>query len=227
MVIVILIIVAIIAWKIMKVTDSEATQKVLKQKKRTAEQEKVIRYFLNESGCIYDHRMSDAAYDEMVAKFLSQDFRTKALAKIGLDEEEVKEIEPIFLHNYNFTKAYARTGADGLWRSSSYQVSYLFFSSTQVYLYQETINFDCDEKRVSTEELYYKDVTSFSASTETEEVTVDFDKKTGNAILGNVESTRFKIVVPGDKFYAAMQPTPENERAIQGLKSKLREKKNS
>ena len=34
-------------------------------------------------------------------------------------------------------------------------------------------------------------------------------------------------VVPGDKMYCAMQQTPESERAVQAMKTKLREKKNA
>lgn len=225
MVLLILVVIAVIAYKILHAPDSQATKNVLKQKTRTEEQKRVIRYFLNDKGCMVDHRMKDDEYDAMVNRFLNQDHRAKALAKIGLDEDELKEIEPICFHDFNYNKAWARRGADGRWRSSSYQISWLFFSSTQLYLYQETINFDCDEKRTSTEELYYKDVTSFSASTETEEV-IDGYNPDGTEKHSNVESNKFRIVVPGDKFYAAMQPTAENERAIQGLKNKLREKKN-
>lgn len=226
MVVLIIIVVAFLAFKVFYAPDSKATKIVFKQKKRSEEQKKVIRYFLNEKGCLYDHRMGDAEYDAMVAKFVNQDHRSKALARIGLDEDELREIDPIFFHDYNYSKAYARKGADGKWRSSSYQVSWLFFSANQLYLYQETINFDCDEKRTSTEELYYKDVTSFSATTETEEV-IDSYNADGTEKHANVESNKFKVVVPGDKFFAAMQFTPENERAIQGMKNKLREKKNA
>lgn len=226
MVILILIVVAFVAYAIFHDPDSEATKTVLKQKTRTEGQKKVIRYFLNGGGCLSDHRMKDEEYDMMVAGYLSQDHRSKALSRIGLDEDELKEIEPICFHGYDFSRAYARKGSDGLWRSSSYQISWLFFSANQLYLYQDTINFDCDEKRTSTEELFYKDVTSFSATTETEEV-IDGYNADGTEKHANVESNKFKIVVPGDKFFAAMQLTPENERAIQGMKNKLREKKNA
>lgn len=226
MVILIVIVVAFVAFKIFYAPDSQATKIVLKQQTRTEEQKKVIRYFLNEKGCLYDHRMKDGEYDAIVANYINQDHRSKALSRIGLDEDELKEIEPICFHGYDFSRAYARKGSDGLWRSSSYQISWLFFSANQVYLYQETINFDCDEKRTSTEELFYKDVTSFSATTETEEI-IDSYNADGTEKHANVESNKFKIVVPGDKFFAAMQLTPENERAIQGMKNKLREKKNA
>lgn len=218
--ILILLVVAFLVFKIFHAPDSKATKEVLKQKKRTEEQKKVIRYFLNDKGCLYDHRMKDQEFDDIVKSYISGEHRARALNRIGVDEDEVKETAAICFHDYNFEKAYARKGADGLWRSSSYQISWLFFSADQLYFYQETINFDCDEKRTSTEELYYKDVTSFSVVTETEEIEYENGKV-------NVDSHKFKIVVPGDKFFASLQLTPENERAIQGMKNKLREKKNA
>lgn len=218
--ILILLVVAFLVFKIFHAPDSKATKEVLKQKKRTEEQKKVIRYFLNDKGCLYDHRMKDQEFDDIVKSYISGEHRARALNRIGVDEDEVKETAPICFHDYNFEKAYARKGADGLWRSSSYQISWLFFSADQLYFYQETINFDCDEKRTSTEELYYKDVTSFSVVTETEEIEYENGKV-------NVDSHKFKIVVPGDKFFASLQLTPENERAIQSMKNKLREKKNA
>lgn len=218
--ILILLVVAFLVFKIFHAPDSKATKEVLKQKKRTEEQKKVIRYFLNDKGCLYDHRMKDQEFDDIVKSYISEEHRARALNRIGVDEDEVKETAPICFHDYNFEKAYARKGADGLWRSSSYQISWLFFSADQLYFYQETINFDCDEKRTSTEELYYKDVTSFSVVTETEEIEYENGKV-------NVDSHKFKIVVPGDKFFASLQLTPENERAIQSMKNKLREKKNA
>lgn len=223
MFLVIIIVIAIVIFiiKAMMPSDSDLTKQVLSQKRRTEEQKNVIRYFLNEDGgCSSDNRMSDSEFDAIVSKYINQDHRSRAMNRIGLDEEELREIEPICFHDYNFEKAYARKGADGLWRSSSYQISWLFFSANQLYFYQETVNFDCDEKRTSTEELYYKDVTSFSVVTETEEVMYSGQKV-------NVDSHKFKIIVPGDKFFASLQLTPENERAIQGMKAKLREKKNA
>lgn len=41
----------------------------------------------------------------------------------------------------------------------------------------------------------------------------------------NVDSNRFAMVVPGYKFYCSMEQSDYTERAIQGMKAKLREKK--
>lgn len=195
---------------------------------RTEDQKAVIRYFCNEEACLSKKPMTDAEYDAMVKAILSKnDYRAKALAKIGLDEDQVKEIEPVHFEGFQFDKnSFSKQGKDGKYRSSKYQVSWLFFSATQVYLYQNTFNLDEDGKKESTEEYFYKDITNFSTSTDTVETPM-FDKKENKTILKNVDSNRFALVVPGDKFYCSMEQNDYTESAIQGMKAMLREKKNS
>lgn len=69
-----------------------------------------------------------------------------------------------------------------------------------------------------------KDITNFSASSDTVE-TPYWDKKQKKIVLKNVDSTRFRITVPGNSLYCVMAQTDENEAAVKGLKTKLREKK--
>ncbi len=194
-------------------------------KNRNDEQKKVIRYFAVE-GCL-SKTMSDAQYDELVKTTISkQDFKKQALNKIGLDESELKEIDPIHFEGsaYGNNISYAKRGKDGNWRSSAYQISWLFFSSSQVYLYQNTIHFDKDDKKVATEEYFYKDITNFATSTDTVE-TPYWDPKQKKSLLENIDSTRFALTVPGDKFYCSLEQNDYTERAIQAMKAKLREKK--
>ena len=196
-------------------------------KNRSEDQKKVIRYFTVE-GC-FSKVMSDKDYDGIVKNFLAkQDFRKKALDKIGLDESELKEIDPVQFEGWAYGKnnnvSYSKRGKDGIWRSSTYQVSWLFFSATQVYLYQNTIHFDKDDKKVATEEYFYKDITNFSTSSDTEESSY-WNPKQKKMLLENVDSNRFALTVPGDKFYCSMEQNEYTERAIQAMKSKLREKK--
>lgn len=197
-------------------------------KGRTDEQAAVIRYFCNDPKCLSKQPISDAEYDEMVLAVLrSNDYKKKALDKIGLDEDQVKEIEPVHFEGFQYDKqSLAKQGDDGKYRSSKYQVSWLFFSSTQVYLYQNTFNMDEDGKKESTEEYFYKDITNFSTSSDTVE-TPFYDEETGKDILKNVDSNRFAITVPGDKFYCSLEQNDYTENAIRGMKSMLREKKNS
>ncbi len=87
---------------------------------------------------------------------------------------------------------------------------------------------DEDGKKESTEEYFYKDITNFSTSSDTiEKEVLDKINCKGEAVYTrkNVDSNRFAIVVPGDKFYCSMEQSDYTERAIQGMKAKLREKK--
>lgn len=224
MFVLIIIIALVAAWWFLSSHDSEAAKVAMKEKSRTEDQKKVIRYFLNE-GC-GAKRMSDSEYDAMVLNAVNHfDFKKRALDKIGLDESELQEIAPVTFEGYRFNKAWGRRGEDNKWRSSCYQISWLFFSATQVYLYQYTLNMDCDDKKEGTDEYFYKDITNFSTATETEEIRSEYDEKAKIWKKENVETTQFSLVVPGDKLYCAMEPTEENERSIKGMKAKLREKK--
>ena len=202
-------------------------------KGRTPEQQAVIKYFLGSGGgCLsmFSSGLTDEQYEGMVMEVAkSTDFRAKALGKIGLDESQVSEIEPIHFENYHFDgKCDVKYGKDGKWRSSAYQISWIFFSSTQVYVYQYTFNMDEDGRKEQTEEYFYKDITNCSTTSDTvEKVTVEKSGCQGEekVIRKNVDSTRFAIVVPGDKFYCSMVQSEYSEKAVQGMKGKLREKK--
>jgi hypothetical protein len=85
---------------------------------------------------------------------------------------------------------------------------------------------DQDGKKEATEEYFYKDITNFSTSTDTVETPV-YDKEQKKDILENIDSNRFALTVPGDKFYCSMEQNDYTERAIQGMKTMLREKKNA
>ena len=186
---------------------------------KSAEQVKVIEYFCKQEGCL-SKNLSDDEYSQMVIKKRdSLNLRQKALNKIGLDEDEVSEIPPAVFEGYVFKNAFAKKRADGNWVSSAYQVAWLFFSSTQIYVYRYTFNMDEDKKTESTDEFFYKDVTSFSTSSETETAHGLGDRKF------EVETNKFKMVVPGDKIYVSMDGISDSESIIQAMKQKLREKK--
>ena len=187
---------------------------------KNEEQRKVIEYFLKQEGCL-SKNMTDEEYLAIVRKKRdSLNLKQRALSKIGLDEDELQEIPPIMFEGFTFRNAWSKRRANGNWVSSAYQVSWLFFSATEVYIYQYTMNMDEDKKSESTEEYFYRDVTSFNSRTETEEAKDNH----GNKI--EVESNKFCIVVPGATLTVALQDTTGDfESAIQGMKQKLREKK--
>jgi hypothetical protein len=211
----------------------DKTEMIQRMKGRTSEQKKVIKYFYGDGGCLsfLSPGLKDEDYDAMVqAQAKSIDFRQKALNKIGLDESQVREIEPVHFEGYWFDekRTLAKWGKDKVWRSSAYQITWIFFSSSQIYVYQYTFNMDEDGKKESTEEYFYKDITNFSTTSDTiEKYVLDKISCKGEATYArkNVDTNRFAIIVPGDKFYCSMDQNDYTERAIQGMKAKLREKK--
>lgn len=185
---------------------------------KTEEQTKTIEYFCKE-GCMTKTITDDEYLDMVRRRRDSMNFKQKALSKIGLDEEEVSEISPAMFEGFVYKNAYAKQNASGKWVSSAYQVSWIFFSSTQVYLYSYTFNMDEDKKNERTDEFFYKDVTSFSTLSESD---------TAHGLGGNtfeVTSEQFAMVVPGDKLFMAMGDIQNADAIIQGMKQKLREKK--
>lgn len=203
-------------------------------KGRTKEQQQVIKYLLTGGGCLSFGKMKDDEYAALVEKYAkSMDFRQKALNKLGVDESQVQEIAPIQLCGYYFSEkddSFAKwVKRSKWWVSSAYQISRLFFSDTQVYVYQYLFHLDSDIKKERTEEYFYKDITNFSTSSDTIEKWI-YDRTNCNGqdwyVRKSVEENKFVITVPGDKFYCSIDKLTEDvEGQIQGLKAKLREKK--
>jgi hypothetical protein len=205
-------------------------------KGRSPEQQKVIKYFRAPEGC-FSKNISDDEYDKLVeSKYASLNLKQRALDKTGLDESQVNEIPPCEFRNWYFgtsddkTKNYAKSGKDGRFRSSAYQVTWLFFSDKQVYVYQYTFNMDEDGKKERTEEYFYKDITNFSTSSESvQKRTFVLKGCLVNKHLEPVDSIVnhdvFQLGVPGDRFFCEMVNTPDAEDKIKAMKNKLREKK--
>ncbi len=197
-------------------------------KGKTAEQKQAIKYFLD-TGCLAAlFGMKDDGYEELVkTKLNSLNLKQKALGKIGLDEDQVNEINPIFLHGYNYDKkgVLSKVGSDGRSRSSVYDTTWLLFSDTHVYMYAHTFDMCSGSKWEKTEEYFYKDITNFSTATDSIEVTkfTGCKKETVKKIM--VEFSRFALVVPGDKFFCSTSGVPDAEQSVSAMKQKLREKK--
>jgi len=202
--------------------DSGLLREALKGK--TKEQELVIKYFVDAGGCLsfigIGRPMKDAEYEQMLFRRRdSMDYRAKAIGKIGLDEDQIREIPPAHFEGYHFEDSYAKKTAKGNWVSSAYQMAWLFFSSEQVYLYRYIFNMDRDDYFERTDEFFYKDVTSFTTSSETETAHGLGEKKF------TVQTNKFAMVVPGDKIYVSLEGVKNSEATIQAMKQKLREKK--
>lgn len=188
---------------------------------KTETQIKVIDYFTKTGGCgCMGKTIKDDEYLKLVHNQRdSLKTKERAFSKIGLDVDQVKEIPPVTFEGFRFKDAWAKKTAKGSWVSSSYQVAWLFFSDSQVYIYQHTFHMDEDKKSERTDEFFYKDVTSFSTTSESEKARAIGDKEI------DVENNMLAMVVPGDKFMIALSGVEGSEAVIQAMKQKLREKK--
>ncbi|MEI6513123.1 MAG: hypothetical protein WCO51_07590 [bacterium] len=195
-------------------------------KGKTPEQKQAIKYFLD-TGCIAAlTRMKDDAYDQAVqSKLNALNLKQRALGKIGLDEDQLKAIAPVFLHGYTAEGAHVRVGADDRLRTSKYDATWLFFSDTQVYMYSYTLDMTSDAKKEKTEEYFYKDITNFSTSSETTDANKISGCQGDKVTKTQREYSRFSLVVPGDKFTCSTSGVPDADRSVSAMKQKLREKK--
>lgn len=186
---------------------------------KTEEQKKVIEYFCKEEGC-FSKNISDEEYLSMIRrKRDSLNLRKRGLDKVGLDEDEVKEIEPVMLEGFVYDRAYAKKRANGSWVSSAYQVTWLFFSPSDMHIYTYTFNMDEDKKKETTDTFFYRDVVSFSTSTETETAHGVNDTKF------EIDNNKFKMVVPGDKISVSMGDVEGGDDILRALKQLLKDKK--
>lgn len=206
--------------------------RICKERNANADQAQVIHYFRDERGCL-KKGIPDSEFDTNKNRQINAlNLKQKALNKLGVDEDQVKEIEPIMLIGPDYDNSeFTWEGTNGALRYSAYQITYIFCSSDQVYVYTYTINLDKNDKIERSEEYFYKDITNFTTVDEDKTIS-SYSFKGGclpkvNKKTKTVATCEFKIVVSGDKYLCSMIPNDETEGKIQALKAKLREKKNS
>jgi len=210
-------------------------------------QTRVIEYFMHNAiigGRNYAGSMKyDADYDELVKSQISiNDVKTRAFVKLGLDESELTEIEPIHFENYYFgseddideyvkysiTSSWNRPeqmrnsnvmigiGKDGKLRSSVYQVTWLFSTPKQVCVYQEIIYLHKNETDEITRQFLWKHITSMTGLRNTLKI-----KSQSGQISEKVDV--FQLSVAGDSFICSMTPTDYTTKAINAMKQRLLE----
>ncbi|MFC6275260.1 hypothetical protein ACFQET_07000 [Levilactobacillus tangyuanensis] len=225
-----LLILILIALVYLYLVFGSANAKMVNRAKRgkTPDEKKVVEYFLRQGiARKLTGVMSDDDYVKMVEnKANSLGLRQKAVEQTGLDESQIKEIKPINLVGYKFKNAWARNTDTNKNVSSRYEVTWIFFSETQLYMYTYTFDLDQDWHSSLTEEFFYQDVTSVSSSNTSE--TAKF-MESGVEREKTVDTTEVHMVVPGDKMTFAMNGTDLStaNESVQGMKQMLREKKNA
>lgn len=158
---------------------------------------------------------SDSQYDAEVAKKLAR-LKEQALNKLGLDEDEVKEIEPISFHNYVYKGASNyKVGQDKQYRTNKYEAVMLFFSQSEVHCYKYRFDTTEDKKTEETDVYFYRDVVSVATASD--------EVKLGDQSL-NYEY--FKLTTAGGTaLTVSLQDVDNAQRSINAMRSLLKEKK--
>lgn len=201
---------------------------------KTSEQQAAIKFFYGAKGGCLSSSMTVQQYEEKVnERLVSLNTQQMAFKKLGIDEEEVREIEPVSFEGYLFNdksdNLVARASSNR-WVSSDYQITWLFFGERELFIYQYSFSMINDSKRENTMQYFYQDVTNFAAASGTYQKWVS--EPAGGCSSGNeyhqvsTDTDEFKVVVPGDTLKCSMTPTEQTDAAIRGMRNKLREMKN-
>lgn len=173
-------------------------------------------------------QVTDEEYDNACSSYCAT-LRPRALEKLGVDEDEVREITPIILEGYcypGYDSAFCIQGKDEKWRTDKYQSTQLFFSANEVHIYRNEFCTVEEKKKESTEVYFYKDIVSVSTSSEMIKLNNNDSKK--KSALGDeeVEIESFKLVTTGGTSLKVAIRDPEYaQRSINAMRQLLRAKK--
>ena len=164
-------------------------------------------------------------YDFLIEQaFVGRDFVDRAVTKIGLNREEIVEIEPIRFECCDYSEALGefqiRLFKDGMIRSSNYVVSFLIFGAKQLFIYTYRFSLLNDNISESLAEIDYGAIHAVVAESKYETVT-DSSKT-----CFSVPVTTVQIVADGCKYeVCAPVANSDTEAAILALRNLIRGKK--
>ncbi len=170
----------------------------------------------------------DAELDKFYAKTVEEmNIKQAAMKKINLDESDktLTEVTPIDFAAQIYDGWY-RFGADGEIRTDDREITYIFFSREQIYLYKVFFSLTGrDQKIENTREFFYSDIVSISTNSVIK--TLNTKKAASTVKNETIESEEFTLVVPGDRITCSVPPNYSNKKSpIQGMKTQIRAKKN-
>ncbi len=123
--------------------------------------QKLIRYIYGKDMVFF--KMKDREFDNIVAGMVDIDeLKQKAIDMIGVDEDEICEVEPIFAGRFLISSYEDCTFGrqDGLLRSGKYEADWMFSSDTQLFVYSCVFDIVYGTKEEKTDEYFYRDVTN-------------------------------------------------------------------
>ena len=176
----------------------------------------------------YDHRKStwDHEYDEYYQRTVAQmNLRASAMLKIGISEEQLCDVQPFFIYGaiLNGAQDWYRTDSMGVIRADHNEITWLFFSKDQVYLYDIKFRLTSPKRSETTQEFFYSDIVSVTIGTES--TAVDSKNCVDGYTTGSIDVEKFKLIVPGDKMSFAFTSNDGVSGSIQAMKNKIRDKK--
>lgn len=162
-------------------------------------------------------KMSDQDYDKAVLSMLDG-VNQKALNKLGVDEDEVREIDPITFDGYVVQGFdYAKKGKDNKWRTNKYQSTTLMFSANEVHCYTYSYSTTEEKKSESTDVYFYKDIVSVSTASDT----VRYPGETKDT-----EYEYFKLTTAGGTaLTVTLRDVDGAQRSINAMRQLLKQKK--
>ena len=166
-----------------------------------------------------ENRITDEEIDQICADYVTHNLKSMALKKLGIEEDQVQEIEPIQFHDYYYgnlssdrsgilnVKDWAKAihsmqfkssvkfkmGRDRLCRPSNYNGIIFFFSTDQVYSYAFRFSLLGEERQELTSDCFYGDIVDISTVSDTVIYgATTFIEGIINAILGTALVTMIK-----------------------------------
>lgn len=220
-----------------KVAAEVAAREQLK-KGKTEEQKKAIDFLYNpdDNGCLGClNKLKSLNMSEYMAivqrKCQSLDMRSRALQKIGLDPSQVQEIPPIVLSSFKFSDVNLDLVRieNNIAVSPQYSITWIFFSSTQMYTYQYIFDTTSDDTWEYTNDFFYTDITCFST---THKLVEKIDIKPGKGCMPKETITKshyvvdqLEITVPGTNYWISLRDSETISQSIMAAKAMIREKK--
>lgn len=214
-------------------------------KNRNPSEQRAIKYFnkIKIGGCFKAQYVTDEEHEKLIETLIGDknQRRATALKRLGVDEEQVKEIPPVSFEGYAFIADHVRGIKRDYFTFNSKnkavtptkELTWIFFGDEQVFVYKCRVDtVDNALRSEETQEYFYKDITAFSTQSEsyTEKVRVLKEDGCSSKLDWEeriAETERFRIVVPGEVFSCAISPEQDNNAKISAMKQKLREKKNA
>ena len=176
------------------------------------------------------------AYMSIVSEKAKSFTKSVALDALGVDEDQVQEIEPVCFQgfDFDFEPSYLYYSNNGVF-SSVFEVTWMFFGTDQVYVYRHLFDTTDDTSVDQTEEYFYKDIISFTTENKSVQenvllvtVPTGCGKKEPERTYSSkmVKSAKFKIGLPGESFRCSYTEGDGSVSSkVNAMKQKLREKK--